>query len=152
MNDYSATGNYYTIGHLTMFTGLTDRTIRNYISSGILEGEKINGVWHFTPEQVQDFITHPAVRPSILAKKNAIVYDFLLDTRKHSHQCCIILDLPGYGEKEAMEFFCHSINGGDFKNISFSFDSITGTPRVILMGCTEEVMGLVNGYYSRGEA
>ncbi len=43
-------GNYYLISHLVLSTGLTDRTIRNYIASGILQGEKINGLWHFTPE------------------------------------------------------------------------------------------------------
>ena len=34
------TGNYYLISHLVLITGLSDRTIRNYISSGILQGEK----------------------------------------------------------------------------------------------------------------
>ena len=76
------TGNYYVINHLVMFTGLSDRTIRNYISSGILQGEKINGLWHFTPEQVEEFISHPSVRPSILAKNNGLVYDFILDNKK----------------------------------------------------------------------
>lgn len=35
---------YYVINELVMFTGLTDRTIRNYLSSGILRGEKVDGV------------------------------------------------------------------------------------------------------------
>lgn len=43
------TEKYYLINHLVMITGLTDRTIRSYIASGILQGEKINGLWHFTP-------------------------------------------------------------------------------------------------------
>ena len=73
-----ATENYYLINHLVLITGLTDRTIRNYISNGILHGEKINGLWHFTSEEVESFIAHPAVRPSILAKHNSAVYDFLL--------------------------------------------------------------------------
>lgn len=47
------TGNYYLINHLVMFTGLTDRTIRNYIASGILQGEKINGLWHFTMDMAR---------------------------------------------------------------------------------------------------
>ena len=72
MNDTSATGNYYTLGHLTLFTGLTDRTLRNYLASGILQGEKINGVWHFTPEQAHALVTHPTARAAILAKNNAI--------------------------------------------------------------------------------
>ena len=46
-------GKYYLIRHLVLLTGLTDRTIRKYISSGILQGEKIDGLWHFTPEQVE---------------------------------------------------------------------------------------------------
>ena len=78
------TGNYYLINHLVLSTGLTDRTIRNYISNGILQGEKINGLWHFTPEQVEAFICHPAVRPSILAKQNSAIYDFLLDDKKEN--------------------------------------------------------------------
>ena len=58
------TGNYYVINHLVMFTGLTDRTIRNYIAAGILRGEKINGLWHFTPEQVDEFIAN-CVQPAL---------------------------------------------------------------------------------------
>lgn len=60
---------YYVINELVMFTGLTDRTIRNYLSSGILQGEKVDGMWRFTSDQVEEFVKHPAVRPSILAKK-----------------------------------------------------------------------------------
>ncbi|MBQ3030119.1 MAG: MerR family transcriptional regulator [Agathobacter sp.] len=78
----------YTIANIVQFTGLTDRTIRNYISSGILVGEKATGTWQFTPEQVERFIRHPSVRPSIIAKKNALIYDFLLNTQKKNHNYC----------------------------------------------------------------
>jgi hypothetical protein len=81
MDDF-ASGSYYLIKHLTLFTGLTDRTIRNYLSMGLLQGEKINGLWHFTPEQVEAFISHPAVRPSIQAKHHGLVYDFLLEQKR----------------------------------------------------------------------
>ena len=146
MNDYSATGQYYTLGHLTLFTGLTDRTLRNYLSSGILQGEKINGVWHFTPEQAQALVTHPAVRPAILAKKNAIIYDFLSNDRKTAPECCMILDLPGCGDEETIRYFCETINEGSFRNLQFSFDSLSGAPRVILKGQPEEILMLVNGF------
>ena len=148
-DNYGATGNYYVLGHLVQFTGLTDRTLRNYISMGILQGEKINGLWHFTPEQVETFVRHPAVQPSILAKKNATVYDFLLDNKKKAHQICIILDLPGEDEKRLMEYFAYAICNGDFHDFRFSFDSIEGEPRVILRGDAQEVMKLVDGYYNR---
>ena len=62
------TGHYYTLGHLSQITGLTDRTLRTYLKNGILEGEKISGIWHFTEAQLDAFLRHPTVRPSIQAK------------------------------------------------------------------------------------
>ncbi len=141
-----ATGNYYLIHHLVLFTGLSDRTIRNYIASGILQGEKINGLWHFTPEQVEGFIRHPAVRPSILAKNNAAIYDFLLDDGKKDCEACMILDLPGEDRKALSEYFCYRISNEDFQHVQFSFDGAGNVPRVILKGNTAEVLRLVNGY------
>lgn len=139
-------GEYYLISHLVLITGLTDRTIRNYIASGILQGEKINGLWHFTAEQVERFISHSAVRPSILAKNNALVYDFLLDNKKTAQEACIILDLPGMDKKEVAEFFCYRISNGGYSNIRFCFDGVEAVPRVILKGDTAQVLPLVNEF------
>lgn len=144
------TGNYFLINHLVLFSGLTDRTIRNYISSGILRGEKIDGLWHFTPEQVEDFICHPAVRPSILAKQHSAVYDFLQNSSKESFEACMILDFPGKSKKEIAEYFCYHISNKDFQQILFSFDGVAKVPRVILKGATTEVLRLVNGFMHEG--
>lgn len=149
MNYQGETGNYYCIAHIVQFTGLTDRTVRNYISMGLLEGEKINGLWHFTPEQVEAFVRHPAVRPSIQAKRNALIYDFLVDTKKDEHQTCMILDLPGENRKTVTDFFCYAIGEYDLHNFRFSFDSVEGEPRVILRGRTGEILELVNHYYAQ---
>lgn len=149
MKDSQATGNYYNIAAVSMITGLTDRTIRNYISSGLLTGEKINGLWHFTPEQVEVFLADPAVYPSIRAKNNAMVYDFMSDGKKPNHQACIILDLPGDDRKTVAEFFCYAINNGDFRNLRFSLDAVKSEPRVILTGDTEQILALVNRYYEQ---
>ena len=152
MEDFNATGNYYTIGHIVQFTGLSDRTIRNYISMGILQGEKINSVWHFNAEQIDAFISHPSVRPSILAKNNAIVYDFLLDDKKKNHEICVILDFPNGDRRIISEFFCYSINNGNYQNVRFSFDApFKRYPRVILKGNTNDVLQLVNKYYSEND-
>ena len=148
MKEYNATGNYYTIGHISQFTGLTDRTIRSYIASGLLQGEKINGLWHFTADQVDAFMGNPNVRPSILAKKNAVVYDFLLDRNKQQSQICAILDLPEGDPKETMEFFCDAVNNGQFREIRLSCDYAGGVSRVILRGYAENVMILLNRYYA----
>ena len=50
----------YTIGQVVMMTGLTDRTIRNYLALGFLEGEKQDGQWRFTAEQLEVFMRHPS--------------------------------------------------------------------------------------------
>lgn len=149
MEKFSATGNYYTIGHIVQFTGLTDRTIRNYIAGGILQGEKINGVWHFTPEQVDAFLRHSAVRPSITAKNNGLVYDFLLNPGAEEHRCCMVLDMPGTNRKSLTEFFCYTICREDLHNFQFSFDGLDKIPRVIVRGNTQEVLKLVNGFYEQ---
>lgn len=142
-----ATGNYYLINHLVLITGLTDRTIRNYISTGILHGEKINGIWHFTPEEVECFIAHPAVRPSILAKHHSAVYNFLLDNKKDLSETCMIVDIPGRGKAEIAEYFCYRISNEGFHKVQFSFDGVTNVPRIILNGNTADVLRLVNGYF-----
>lgn len=140
-------GHCYTLGHLTQFTGLTDRTLRTYLSKGILEGEKINGVWHFTEAQLDAFFRHPTVRPSLIAKHNAAVYDFLLDTKKPEPRICIILDLPGADRDAVSKFFCDAITSGEFRDLHFSFDGME-TPRVILSGLPEQILALVNSYKS----
>ena len=140
------TGDLYLISHLVLFTGLTDRTIRNYISSGILQGEKINGLWHFTPDQVERFVRHPAVRPSILSKQHSAVYDFLSDSQKLHCEICMILDIPGRNPKEIAEYFSYNISHENYRNIHFSFDGVTKVPRVILKGNAAEVLRLVNGF------
>ena len=139
--------NLYLISHLTLITGLSDRTIRNYIASGILKGEKINGIWHFTPEEVDAFIKNPAVRPSIVAKNNSVVYDFMLNDSKKEEETCVILDLPKCDIKETAEFFCYGISNGDYKDINFSFDGNYKTPRIILRGKPSDVFGLIGDYY-----
>ena len=147
MEPFETTGNYYLISHMTLITGLSDRTIRNYIAGGILHGEKINGLWHFTPTEVEAFLCHPAVLPSIQAKNNAIIYDFMLDQRKRQEEACIILDLPEHDPKTVAEFFCYSISTEGYQGIRFAFDYSAGTPRVILKGTYQDIRQLVDSYF-----
>lgn len=142
-----AIGNYFVLNHLILITGLTERTLRNYIATGLLQGEKINGMWHFTPEQVEQFVRNPAVRPSILAKQNALVYDFLLRDRKTAPEACVILDLPDFDAKSVAVFFCYRISNGGYQNIRFAFDGVGRLPRVILSGNADEVFRLANEWH-----
>lgn len=138
----------YTIADIVEITGLSDRTIRSYISQKVLEGEKTDGAWRFTPEQLSTFMNDRNVLPGIRAKKNAIVYDFLADTHRSQQELCLMVDLPGADSQAVSSFFCDTINDGGYESIRFSFDSLGGqTPRVILKGKPDQVLGLMQRFY-----
>lgn len=146
MNEFHMAESNYTIGQVAMMSGLTDRTLRNYISLGFLEGEKIDGQWRFSPEQLEAFFKHPSVRPSVLAKKNATIYDFLAEEKRENEEICLVLDVPKGRKINAMTFFCREISNSDFENIHFSYDGVGNVGRVILRGKMEDVLRLVNAY------
>lgn len=147
MKEYESTGNYYLISHLTLISGLSDRTIRSHIAKGILQGERINGLWHFTQDQVDAFLRHPTVIPSLQAKQNAIVNDFMHEQKKAVEEACLILDLPGRDAKATGEFFYYSINNGGYQNVHIAYDHTCGIPRVILRGPYQDIHKLIQAYY-----
>lgn len=142
--------NYYTINEVAMMTSLTTRTLRNYIKTGLLDGEKIDGVWKFTEEDLSKFISNPTVKPSIQAKHKALVFDFLADDFKKENNICTILDLYVSEEesKDASDFFCSKINGADCQNLKFSFDRSGKHSRIILSGPEDAVMKILEAYYN----
>ena len=142
---------YYTINHIALMTGLTSRTIRNYLKMGLLEGGLINGVWHFTAEQVCAFMERPTVAASIKSRRNSLVYDFLLDEKKRDGEMCTMIDAPAtLAEANAIsEFFCHTINESFADAIQFAFSFSGSHIRVILKGSERAVLDLLNRYHSR---
>ncbi|MBR3108964.1 MAG: hypothetical protein IKH30_17530 [Clostridia bacterium] len=140
----------FSINDVAMITSLSTRTIRTYITTGFLSGEKIDGAWVFTPEQVQAFIENKAVRPSIKAKKNAIVFDFLGAKPYSQDKMCVILDL---GSKEALSasvFFCEKISAcSPEAELHFASDPVGTGVRLILSGSPKDVMHLMNQFYEK---
>lgn len=140
----------YTIQQITQFTGLTDRTVRKYLSAGILQGQMDGGAWHFTLEAVDAFMSHPSVRPSIAARKNAMIYDFLADDKKPAEKACLVLDCPNQDKQTLSAFFCDAVNSGGYQNLRFSFDAQrNAAPRVVLTGSPTDVLDLLTKYNSR---
>ena len=72
----------YTLAQIAMMTGFTDRTLRNYLKQGLLEGEKINGAWQFSAEAVDAFFAQPFVKESLRIKRSAAVFDFMGEKKK----------------------------------------------------------------------
>ena len=136
----------YSINELSLITGLTTRTLRNYLKDGLLEGEKPDGNWVFTDEQISSFVSHPSVAPSIQAKNKAIVYDFLGNIKKEKHEGCIILDyhLPELHAHHLCAVLCNEINHSEFKNIRFSFEHKNTNARFILSGPDAFIQNIMN--------
>lgn len=138
----------YTINDVALMSGLTARTIRNYIHTGILQGKKICGTWKFTPEEVNAFFEHPSVLPSIQAKRNGIVYGFIPDRNKTTNQMCTILDLPGEDGQEVSELFRTYYNTGNYgEEMQFFYEDFEEYPRVIIMGQADDVIKILNHFY-----
>ena len=139
----------YSINDLSMITGLTTRTIRNYLNLGVMKGEKIDGNWSFTEEDVEEMMKNDYVKQAMSTKRNAIVYDFMADMKKKDSRMCVILDLAedAKGSMEVSRTFCDFINENS-NDIRFNMFSEGGNIRVILSGDEKEVLKIMRHYYS----
>lgn len=141
---------YYTLNEVAMMTGLSTRTLRNYLKMDVLKGEKIDGIWKFSECEFSDFISNPYVKPILQAKSKAIVFDFLNEREKQLNEICTILDLHVdlTESDEISEFFCTERNKRPEEKITFSFERNGAYTRVILRGYEDTVMEILNAYYN----
>lgn len=128
---------FCTIEDIAAMTGLSTRTVRSYLSSGQLEGEKIGGAWRFTPEQFEAFLRQDMVRQSVRAKENGRVYDFLLTGRRKESAACLVWDWPTEGgaeENRLRERLMEAVNALEL-GCAYHFEN--GCARAILTGTPE---------------
>lgn len=141
----------YNLNQVATITGLTTRTLRNYLKQDLLKGEKIDGNWSFTEEEIASFMEEPTARQAIAAKRNAVVYDFLSNPFKKVNSICTILDLPVSAEEaaETAGFFCDLINQSGGKDICFKYIQERNFARYILSGPEDVVADFMKAYYER---
>ncbi len=139
----------YNINELALMSGFTTRTLRNYLTQGILKGKKVDGAWQFSIEDIDSFFSEPFVREGMRIKRNNIVYDFLADRSKKEGKTCVILDLPMSVKagNELSSFFCEQMN--DAADVVFNYEYGKGKCRVILSGAESEVEKIMKTYYAR---
>ena len=140
----------YNLNDLAMMTGFTTRTLRNYMNQGLLKGEKTDGVWRFTAEDVDRFFAEPFVKEGLRIKRNSVVFDFLADRKKKNARTCAVLDVPAARTKgmEISRFFCDLMN--DAEDTMFTFDWDSGMCRIILSGAEDQVAKMLKAYYEAG--
>ena len=137
----------YTLDDIAMMTGFSTRTLRNYLNQGILKGEKTDGKWQFTAEEIDRFFAEPFVKEGLRIKRNSIVFDFLADRSKQAKSACVILDIPVSMKesKTLSEFFCKQMETA--LDTVFTFDWNNGSARVILSGAEESVATIMEAYH-----
>ena len=130
---------YYSISDVVTMTMLSERTVRSHIKEGRLCGEKVDGVWRFTPEEVGEFFEQPAVRSAMRANRNGLVYDFLLDEGKKEPSCCLVLDLPAEDGNALGQALVDRVNGEGGLTFVYHYNHKKKMARVILQGDPERV-------------
>lgn len=145
---------WYTLNHIAKMTGLTTRTLRNYLQTELLKGEKVDGVWRFSEEQLYAFMDHPTVRQGLHAKRNAIVNDFLLMDSKKENKACVILDycMEWEDAKWAVAFFCDRMKEAENEAVEFGMERHKNNIRLIISGPEPAVKDLMKRYYEEKEA
>lgn len=140
---------WYTLNDIAMMSGLTPRTLRNYLRMGILAGEKVDGVWRFSEEQLWAFMDNPSARQGMHAKQNAIVTDFLLMGGRKESRSCVILDycMEWEDAKEAIDFFCDKIKEQGDEELRFGMERHKKSVRLILSGPETAVKEIMKSYY-----
>ena len=140
---------YYTLNDLALMSGFTTRTLRTYLTTNILHGQKENGAWKFSEKDVYDFFGDPYVKEGLKIKNSAVVFDFLADHAKKTKRSCVILDIPASLEEanKLSDFFCRQME--KVSDTEFKFDWDNGHCRIILSGAQEQVAVIMKEYYSR---
>ena len=129
---------YLTIEDVASWTGLTTRSVRNYIRDGFLQGDKSSGKWQFSFDQYIAFTEHPNVAAAIATKKKSYINDFIESEPSDYNRICIILDVIDH-IRETLSFFVHYIEDLDIytdDTILFTMGPLKKTEgsRIILKG------------------
>lgn len=141
--------NWYTLNDIAKMSGMTTRTLRNYLRLGILEGEKVDGVWRFSEEQLYAFMDNPSARQGMHAKQNAIVTDFLLMSGRKENRTCVILDICMEREEaeQVAAFFCERMKEQEDESLQFGMEWHKKNMRIILSGTETAVKEIMKRYY-----
>ncbi len=134
----------YSLKDLSTMTMLSDRTLRNYLDAGILQGRKENGAWVFTSEQIKLFLQNDMVKSAIRTKKNAIVKDFIVNSKKKGNSVCLIWDLPDADPSKVGRFICDAAGKRD--DVLMSFENAGKKNRIILSGSETAVYEIMTEF------
>lgn len=142
---------HYSIADLALMTRLSTKTIRNYLKMGLLKGEKVDGTWLFSKNEIGDFFQERFVKGALEIKRNGQVLDFLSGMQE-KNKACLVFDREFVTHDELLVYitkFIEEVNRmnsqGKEEGLDFSFwkDEQSNLARLTLIGnplCLKELM------------
>jgi excisionase family DNA binding protein len=133
---------FYTVADVARVTGLTSRTIRNYLKDGTLRGQKIGVQWRFTEDEVKKLFSRQMPGKS---SPSQIVKSFLGQEAQADTSFCALLDIPGVSEEEGLEIYRRmeqECQNGAFA-LSYEYHDDGQFLRIAVSGAAGAVMNLL---------
>lgn len=94
----------YTVADVAELTGLTSRTIRNYLKDGTLRGKKIGVQWRFTEEDINRLFSEVDKEGQKVMHTEDVISAFLKVTDKAQAKGCLLLDLPFLKQEDRLQY------------------------------------------------
>lgn len=97
----------FTVDNIAEMTGLTSRTIRNYIADGRLKGRKIGSQWRFTEADIEALFSASGARSAVGQEETegGAAADFLRVQKRDSVAVCAVVDYPAPGKDATDSIF-----------------------------------------------
>lgn len=117
----------YTVADVAELTGLTSRTIRNYLKDGTLRGRKIGVQWRFTEEDIERLFSEVDAAGQKVLHPQDVILDFLRETEEEGLRGCLVLDIPC--ETEQMREYAEKIRecaGENEETLLFAWEEVEG--------------------------
>ena len=140
----------FTIADVAEMTSMSDRTIRNYLRSGLLTGRKVGGQWRFTAQDIASFFDRSDVKASISEQWRLDVADFLdgvSSAVEGERQVCTVVDLyvtpqeaDAYNERVCEFFRDHAENA----RVNFDYSEKEHRARFILFSGPQTAAQVLN--------
>lgn len=136
---------WYTVADVAELTGLTDRTIRNYLKSGSLHGRKIGVQWRFTEDDINGLFSEVSGQENLSQVKDNLVADFLKETKREQETECRIIDIPCVAQNVLPKLIRHlTKKKQETGQVSFAWEyhEAEGLLRIVLVGTQTLLAGM----------
>ena len=127
---------YYTVADVAEFTGMTGRTIRNYLKDGTLTGTKIGVQWRFTEEDIRRLFHKESF---IIETPTQHVRNFMAGTDEDTNRLCLVFDLASCSEDEGISLKESLTEKEPELNVSHEYFPDTDVFRLCISGDTDSV-------------